>query len=83
MRGVTNALFSSGGKSALDNELFTIDVRTGSNWFWHCFNSHVGIWSRAHDFVGVEVIIFHTSDSETTAKCSNDKPSNMEAVNVN
>ena len=83
IRGVTKALFNSGVKSAHDNDVLTITVRTGAAWSRHCFNNHVGIGSRAQDFVGDYVITFLTSDSETTLNCSRDNPLNMGAVDGN
>ena len=71
---MTKALFNSGVKSAHDNDVLTITVRTGATWSRHCFNNHVGIGSRAQDFVGDDVITFLTSDSETTLNCSRDNP---------
>ena len=49
----------------------------------HCFSSHVGIGSRAQDFVGDDVITFLTSDSETILKSSKDNPWNVGAVDGN
>ena len=73
---MTKALFNSGVKSAHDNDVhvLTIIVRTGATWSRHCFNSHVGIGSRAQDFVGDDVITCLVSDSETTLNCSRDGP---------
>ena len=80
IRGVRKAFFSSVGNSAQDNETFTIVVRTGASWSWHCLSSHVGIGSRAHDFVGDELIIFRISASETTINCSKETPQNMQTL---
>ena len=41
-----------------------------ATWSRHCFNNHVGIGSRAQDFVDDDVITFLTSDSETTLNWS-------------
>ena len=68
------AFFGLVGNSAQDSEAFTIVVRTGASWSWHCLSSHVGIGSRACDFVGDELIIVRISASETTLNCSKEIP---------
>ena len=54
IKGVRNALLSFLGNSAHDKDVFTINVSTGINSYSHFLGSHVGIGSRAHDFVGEE-----------------------------
>ena len=56
IRGVTNASFSEGEKSAHASDRFVILVRTGASLSMHCLRTDVGMGSRAHDLLGDSLI---------------------------
>ena len=56
------------GTVAIESDRFTISVITGSSISKHCFNSHVGVGSRLHDFEDELMIIHLTVSSETGGK---------------
>ena len=52
IRGVTNASFSEGEKSAHASDRFVILVRTGASLSMHCLRIDVGTGSRTQDLLG-------------------------------
>ena len=74
---VRNALLSSLDNSVHDKDVFTINLSTGIKSSSYFLSIHVGIGSRAQDFVGDDLIIFMISSADTSVYESCTTSSNL------
>ena len=61
---MTSAFFIDAGRYPVCRDRFTIFVITGAKCSQSSLRSHVGTGSNAHDFVGEDIMIFLTSETD-------------------